>query len=66
MPKKPTKAQEPGKNREQRRREKFGQTRTHTESQWPATEPNPAFGDDAVAGRPDQDQTDLTLSLIHI
>ena len=60
MPKKPTKAQEPGKNREQRRREKFGQTRTHTESQWPATEPNPAFGDDVVAGRPDQEQTDLT------
>jgi hypothetical protein len=60
MPEKPAKDQKPGKNREERRREQFGKTRSNVDSQWPATEPNPAFGGDAVAGRPDQDQTDLT------
>ena len=52
--------QTPRKNREQRRREQFGRTRPNPESQWPTSEPNPALGGDAVAGRPDQDQTDLT------
>ena len=59
MPEKPAKDQKPGKNREERRREQFGKTRSNADSQWPASEPNPAFGD-AFAGRPDQDQTDLT------
>ena len=55
-----TKPKQPKKNREQRRREQFGHTRPNPDSQWPASEPNPAFGRDAVAGSPDQDQTDLT------
>ena len=53
-------ATKPKKNREERRREQFGHNRPNGDSQWPATEPNPAFGRDAVAGAPDQDQTDLT------
>ena len=47
-------------NREQRRREKFGPTRHESAGPWPESEPNPALSDDAVAGRPDQGQTDLT------
>jgi hypothetical protein len=49
------------KNREQRRRERFGQHRPEAQGGWPASQPNPAFGkDEARTGRPDQDQTDLT------
>lgn len=50
-------------NRAQRRKSKFGQGRATELGGWPTTRPNPVFGtdptDDAVAGRPDQDQTDL-------
>ena len=53
------------KNREQRRREKFGKTGGETKVPWPASEPNPALqrsGDDKEAhtGRPDQDVTHQT------
>jgi hypothetical protein len=49
------------KNREQRRRERFGQHRPEAQGGWPASQPNPAFGkDESRTGRPDQDQTDLT------
>lgn len=48
-------------NREQRRAAKFGRGRSNDATAWPASQPNPAFGvdptDQAVAGRPDQDQT---------
>jgi len=55
-----TKPKQPKKNREERRREQFGNHRPNADQQWPASEANPAFGRDALAGRPDQDQTDLT------
>jgi hypothetical protein len=52
------------KNREQRRAEKFGPGRSAQQGGWPTSEPNPVLGgapsDEAVAGRPDQDQTALT------
>ncbi len=53
------------KNREQRRQEKFGGGRANDQSGWPTTEPNPVFGggeapEEAITGRPDQDQTKLT------
>ena len=54
------KPKQPKKNRAERRREQFGHTRPNADSQWPASEPNPAFARDAVAGSLDQDQTDLT------
>jgi hypothetical protein len=53
-------AQQEPKNREQRRAEKFGKHRPDSNQPWPDSEPNPALSNDAVAGRPDQDQTDLT------
>jgi hypothetical protein len=46
-------------NRAQRRAARFGRHRPDPHEPWPANEPNPALSD-AVAGRPDQDQTDLT------
>jgi hypothetical protein len=46
-------------NREQRRAARFGRHRPDPHEPWPVNKPNPALGD-AVAGRPDQDQTDLT------
>ena len=49
----------PQENREQRRAAKFGRHRPDSHEPWPTTQPNPAMRD-AVAGRPDQDQTDLT------
>ena len=55
-----SKPEKKSQNREQRRREKFGATRSESSGPWPASEPNPALGKDAVAGRPDQGQTDLT------
>jgi hypothetical protein len=50
------------KNREQRRREKYGKTRGITKEPWPASEANPALsgsaGDQAVhTGSPEQDVT---------
>jgi hypothetical protein len=53
------------KNREQRRREKYGKTGGVTKEPWPASEGNPALkrsGDDQAAhsGRPDQDVTHQT------
>jgi hypothetical protein len=62
------------KNREQRRREKFGHAGGATKEPWPHSEVNPAFGhsgpaDDATdaagdssahTGRPDQDVTHQT------
>ena len=53
-------ADEQPMNREQRRAQKFGKHRPTADQPWPPSEPNPAVGSDAVAGRPDQDQTDLT------
>ena len=55
-------------NREQRRREKFGgagPVGREQPNQWPESQPNPALGTgggtgDAVTGRPDQDQTNMT------
>ena len=55
-------------NREQRRREKFGgagHVGREPNRQWPESQPNPALGTgagtgDAITGRPDQDQTNLT------
>jgi hypothetical protein len=52
-------------NRAQRRREQFGKHRAATEPGWPASAPNPVFGDgpaprEGETGRPDEDQTDLT------
>ena len=56
------------KNREQRRRDKFGGAAAVGREQpnlWPESQPNPALGTgggtgDAVTGRPDQDQTNMT------
>ena len=53
------------KNREQRRAEKYGPGRSAQQPSWPTSEPNPVFGggsagDEALTGRPDQDQTALT------
>jgi hypothetical protein len=57
----------PKKNREERRHEKFGHGRANDRGGWPTSRPNPAFGDaespatdEAVAGSPDQGQTDDT------
>ncbi|MBA2719606.1 MAG: hypothetical protein H0U52_10245 [Chloroflexi bacterium] len=52
-------------NREQRRQAKFGGGRAKDQGGWPTGEPNPVFGggeapEEAIAGRPDQDQTKLT------
>jgi hypothetical protein len=53
------------KNREQRRREKYGKAGGVTKEPWPASETNPALkraGDDHAAhsGQPDQDVTHQT------
>ncbi len=52
-------------NREQRRQAKFGGGRAKKHGGWPTDEPNPVFGgseapEEAIAGRPDQDQTKMT------
>ncbi len=49
-------------NRAERRKNKFGGGRSSEQGGWPTTEPNPIFGageapGEAMAGRPDQDQT---------
>ena len=54
----------PSQNREQRRAAKFGRHRSLDQGRWPESTPNPALGgpsptssgDEAVAGRPDEDQ----------
>jgi hypothetical protein len=56
----------PSQNREQRRAAKFGRHRSVDQGRWPESTPNPALGgaipsptssgDEAAAGRPDQDQ----------
>jgi hypothetical protein len=59
---------DPMPNREQRRREKFGgagPVGREQPNQWPESQPNPALGTgggsgDAVTGRADQDQTNMT------
>ena len=52
-------------NREERRRKQFGGHRPTTETNWPASAPNPVFGDadapkDALAGGGDQDEKAAT------
>ena len=53
-------------NRAQRRAQKFGKHRPESQSGWPVTEPNPAYGgeggeeEEAHTGRPDEDQTKQT------
>jgi hypothetical protein len=66
--KKSDSAGSPKPNRDQRRREKFGgagPVGREQPNQWPESQSNPALGTgggtgDAVAGRQDQDQTDMT------
>jgi hypothetical protein len=51
--------QDEPQNREQRRAARFGRHRPDPHEPLPR-DADPALGGDAVAGRPDQDQTDLT------
>ena len=58
-------ADNPPQNREQRRAAKFGRHRVDAcdaPDAWPASEPNPALGDNAAADRADQDQAGPTSS----
>ena len=50
------------KNRAERRQDKFGGSTSADRGGWPASQPNPAFGqptkpDEATTGRPDQGET---------